>query len=181
MLRPLIGEQKSVKIAVIAKEDLEKLWEIDNDPEGSRYLRDPGQVFLQNDMEKLLEKLSSDKDTMRIYTIMYGETSEVVGSIGLYTINWKLGYAYIGYGISKTYWKRGITTSAVEILTKYCFETLNLRKLISSVLEPNAASRAVLEKNGFVEIGRYSKHSYVPGKGFVDEILYEKFNASHFH
>ena len=57
MLRPLIGEQKSVKIAVIAKEDLEKLWEIDNDPEGSRYLRDPGQVFLQNDMEKLLEKL----------------------------------------------------------------------------------------------------------------------------
>ena len=68
MLRPLIGEQKGVKIAIIAKEDLEKLWEIDNDPEGARYLRDPGQVFLQNDMEKLLEKLSSDKDTMRIYT-----------------------------------------------------------------------------------------------------------------
>ena len=35
MLRPLIGEQKGVKIAIIAKEDLEKLWEIDNDPEST--------------------------------------------------------------------------------------------------------------------------------------------------
>jgi RimJ/RimL family protein N-acetyltransferase len=54
-----------------------------------------------------------------------------------------------------------------------------MRKLVSAVFEPNTASMKVLIKNGFKECGRYHKHSFVRGHGFVDDVLFEKFNEEH--
>ncbi|WP_367883519.1 GNAT family N-acetyltransferase [Thermococcus peptonophilus] len=50
-----------------------------------------------------------------------------------------------------------------------------MRKVYARVYEPNIASIRVLEKNGFELVGRMKKHSHIPGYGFVDELIFEKF------
>ncbi|WP_297215173.1 GNAT family protein [Thermoplasma sp.] len=175
-MRPLIAESDDVKIGLIEKEDLQKIYEIFNNPKGARFLRDPTQVFYREDVEEFYEGLRRNRDRNRIYAILYGKTADFIGTIGLYDIDAKNSYAYIAFGVGQKYWGRGITSKAVSLMMKYAFDTMHLRKLISSVFDPNIASRKVLEKNGFEEVGRYRRHGYVPGYGFADEVLFERFN-----
>jgi RimJ/RimL family protein N-acetyltransferase len=51
-----------------------------------------------------------------------------------------------------------------------------MRKLTSSVFEPNKASAKALIKNGFSECGRFHKQAFIREHGFVDELIFEKFN-----
>ena len=178
MDRPLIAESELVKIAVVSKDDIHALWVIDNDPEGARFLRFPGEIYLQNDMEKLLERLSSEKERLRLYTILVAPELEVAGSIGLYDIDWRRRSAYIGYGIAKKFWNRGIMSESVRLMVSYSFVTMNLRKLVSSVMAPNIASMRVLEKNGFSRVGTFRENGYVPGVGWADEVYYELFSKN---
>jgi RimJ/RimL family protein N-acetyltransferase len=48
---------------------------------------------------------------------------------------------------------RGVTSSAVRLLTKYLFDTKKVNRLQLIIHPDNAASRRVAEKNGFVEEG----------------------------
>ena len=50
---------------------------------------------------------------------------------------------------------------------------MNLEKLYTFVHETNGASRTVLEKNGFMIVGRLRRHAYVPKHGYVDVLIYE--------
>ncbi|MGC8609071.1 MAG: GNAT family N-acetyltransferase [Thermoplasmata archaeon] len=175
-MRPVLMEDEDVKLGIPLKEDLQRLFEIYNNPAGSRFLRNPSQIFYYEDIEDLYGNMRSEKQINRLYVILFGKADEIVGSIGLYGIDLMNRFAYLAFGIDQNYWRRGITTRAVSLMITYAFETMDLRKIISSVMDPNIGSKRVLEKNGFEEAGRYRKHGYVPGYGFVDEILYEKFN-----
>jgi len=176
IMRPVIIESEDVKIGLIVKEDLQRLYEIFNNPKGARFIRDPTQIFFPEDLDEFYDSLRKNKEKTRIYAILYGKAADFIGTIGLYDIDTKNSYAYIAFGIDQKYWGRGITTKAVSLMMKYAFDTMHLRKLISSVFEPNVASRKVLEKNGFEEVGRYRRQGYVPGYGFADEVLFERFN-----
>lgn len=58
--------------------------------------------------------------------------------------------AEIGYLLNRDQWSKGVMTQAVEQICKIAFEELDLLRITGLVYEPNAASRRVLEKNGFV-------------------------------
>lgn len=58
--------------------------------------------------------------------------------------------AEIGYLLNRDQWSKGVMTQAVEQICKIAFEELDLLRITGLVDEPNAASRRVLEKNGFV-------------------------------
>ena len=60
------------------------------------------------------------------------------------------GLHHIGYWIARPFWGRGIATQALRLL----LDELPHRPLYSRVAEFNAGSIRVLDKNGFVEIGR---------------------------
>lgn len=55
----------------------------------------------------------------------------------------------IGYLLNRDQWSKGVMTQAVEQICKIAFEELDLLRITGLVDEPNAASRRVLEKNGF--------------------------------
>lgn len=57
--------------------------------------------------------------------------------------------AEIGYLLNRDQWSKGVMTQAVEQICKIAFEELDLLRITGLVDEPNAASRRVLEKNGF--------------------------------
>ena len=84
--------------------------------------------------------------------------------------------AEIGYWIGEAYWKKGIATKAVELITKYGFEELKLIRIYAGVFEFNTGSMRVLEKNGFQKEGIF-KNSIFKHEKVWDEHRYFKLTS----
>jgi [ribosomal protein S5]-alanine N-acetyltransferase len=65
--------------------------------------------------------------------------------------------AEIGYWLGEPYWRKGITTRAVKLITHYGLHELNFTRLHAGVFEYNLGSMKVLEKNGYVKEGVFRK------------------------
>ena len=66
--------------------------------------------------------------------------------------------AEIGYWLARPFWGQGIMTDAVRAYIEHAFGELQLLRLTAHVLEFNAGSARVLEKNGFKLEGSLRKH-----------------------
>ena len=96
-------------------------------------------------------------------------SDEVVGSIGFSNI--KDNEAEISYWLSEDYWGKGIMTNAVERITKYGYEKLNLNKIYGYVFMFNHASMRVLEKIGYKK-ETISRKSCEKNGVKIDEVMY---------
>lgn len=70
----------------------------------------------------------------------------------------------IGYLLLTDYWSKGIMTEAVHQLCEISFSELDIIRITGLVYAPNASSRRVLEKNGFVQEGLQRNAVYKSGK-----------------
>ncbi len=99
---------------------------------------------------------------------------EAIGSIGF-----SLGQdvhrytAELGYWLAEPYWNRGIITEAIQAVTNYAFEKLELVRIYAEPYDSNPASSQVLEKNGFQYEGRLKANVYKDGK-VKDQLMYAK-------
>ena len=81
--------------------------------------------------------------------------------------------AEIGYFLVTAQWSRGIMTEAVRQVCRIAFAELDLVRITGLVYADNAASRRVLEKNGFVQEG-CRKNAIVKNGILHDECVYGK-------
>ena len=81
--------------------------------------------------------------------------------------------AEIGYWIGEPFWGKGIATKAVELITKYGFDELNLNRIYTGVFEYNIVSMKVLEKNGFQKEGIF-KNAVLKNDKVYDEHRFYK-------
>jgi len=81
--------------------------------------------------------------------------------------------AEMGYLLLDGYKGRGIMTQSVGMICAEGFQTLDILRISAEVFSPNAASRRVLEKNGFEQEGALRRAVCKGGKVF-DMCLYGK-------
>jgi RimJ/RimL family protein N-acetyltransferase len=94
-----------------------------------------------------------------------------IGVMGLHGISWPDGTATSGACIGNTnYHNKGCGTDAKMLLLEYAFQTLNLRKVCSTVFAFNRRSRSYNEKCGYVVEGVRQAHVFRNG-AYHDEIL----------
>lgn len=94
-----------------------------------------------------------------------------VGVASLYEPDLARGVARYSIVIGdKACWGRGLGTAVTERVMAHAFHALGLRKVVSDILEPNAAARAVHERAGFAEEGRLRQDAWRGGE-WVDRIL----------
>ena len=74
---------------------------------------------------------------------------ELVGLCGFHAIDLHTRSAEFGYWIGKKFWGRGFATAATRLAVEVAFTRLNFSLVRAPILERNAASRRVAEKNGF--------------------------------
>jgi ribosomal-protein-alanine N-acetyltransferase len=177
IVRPILLKGELVSLGVPVREDVGKAWLWYNDRSVRLFLSRPDDVFFLEDEVEWYERLRREKEHHRVFAILENATSSLMGFVGLHRIDNLNGHAEIGYFIAREHWGRGYATEAVKLALIYAFEWLNLRKVYARVYEPNKASIRVLEKNGFELVGKLRKHSYVPGHGYVDELIYERFRG----
>ncbi|ELK47913.1 UNVERIFIED_CONTAM: GNAT family protein [Halobacillus marinus] len=99
------------------------------------------------------------------------EDDKVIGSCGY--LHWKKEHyrAEIGFELSRSHWKKGIASEALEAVLDYGFETLGLER-VEALIEPdNTASRQMVTRHGFMKEGVLRNYEYTLGK-FDDLCIY---------
>lgn len=101
-----------------------------------------------------------------------GSSGKLVGIIEAFDFNSKVNMVTIGYYFDENYWGQGFATEAVQLLTRFLFEQVNLNRIQAEVMLANENSKRVLLKNGFLKEGTLRQASVWTGKGIVDLELY---------
>lgn len=140
-----------------------------NDPEITATLSFGEFPMTLKEERKVLERLAQNSKTEVVFAI---ETLEGrhIGASGVHQISFHHGTAVTGTFIGdKDLWGQGYGRDAIRVRTRYCFEVLNLRMLLSCYLEGNERSKRMQESVGYAESGRVPNRFWKQGK-YVDEI-----------
>ena len=181
MDRPLVMKGKRVSLGIYQREEIPRMYRDFADSEVQRFLNRPDKLFYLEGEYDWYDGLRKDESS-RVMAVLLNKGAgkgrsdvehELIGSVGIHGIDTISRNAELGYLLFRKYWGKGYATEAVWLGIDYAFRTLNLRKLIARVMEPNRASSSVLEKNGFVLAGRLTSHHYLRSYGYVDELYYE--------
>ena len=103
--------------------------------------------YTTEDAERFIE---SQIDLFPTQNFAILNEEEIVGGVGIilqadiYKMNVELGY-----WIAEPFWGMGIGSIAVDLMTKYVFETFAINRIVAEVFEHNKPSMRVLEKNGY--------------------------------
>ncbi|MGM0903895.1 MAG: GNAT family N-acetyltransferase [Bacillota bacterium] len=127
-------------------------------------------------VEDVLEEISWYESILNENTgIRWGITlrgeNEVIGSCGFLNLVTQHQRTDIGFELSKDYWGKGIASEALEEVTKYGFEQMNLQRIQALIEPPNIRSQKLVEKQGFLKEGLLRKYEYTCGK-FDDLYMY---------
>ncbi|HTN64007.1 MAG TPA: GNAT family protein [Devosia sp.] len=96
----------------------------------------------------------------------------LVGGITLSNIRRRAAqFVNLGYWMGQQFAGQGIMTEAVGITLPFVFDSLDLHRIHAAFLPGNAASRRVLEKNGFAEEGFAPGYLQIDGR-WEDHVLF---------
>jgi [ribosomal protein S5]-alanine N-acetyltransferase len=85
--------------------------------------------------------------------------------------------AEIGYWLAETYWRQGIASEALILVTDYVFGVLNLLRMFALPFADNTGSIRVLEKAGYVREATLRSSSVKYGQP-RDQALYVRINSA---
>ncbi len=75
---------------------------------------------------------------------------KLIGELGLEVVDWVGREAFVGLGIGETeYWNKGYGTDIMNVLLRYAFTELNLKRVTLTVFEYNPRAIRSYEKAGF--------------------------------
>jgi|WetSurMetagenome_2_1015567.scaffolds.fasta_scaffold254929_2 RimJ/RimL family protein N-acetyltransferase len=82
----------------------------------------------------------------------------LIGELSLDIIDWSGRDAFVGLGIGETeYWGKGCGTDVMNVLLRFAFMEINLRRVTLTVFEYNPRAIRSYEKAGFSHEGRLRK------------------------
>jgi len=115
-------------------------------------------------------RLISDADTV-VFSIMstshkdITETPVYIGNVWLVGINWRHRNAEVRILIGEKYmWGRGCGTKALDLITRFSFDSLNLHKVYAYVLEENERAVKAFRATGFTPEGVLRDDRFLNGK-----------------
>jgi len=161
---PFGWEGQKVRLAPLDRErHLENalLWL--NDPQTTEWMLTGDWPLTRLAEEEYFERMMRQDDTDLAFAI---ETLDGVhiGFSGINQIEWRHGVGTTGTVIGPADFRgKGYGSDSIVVRTRYAFEVLGLRQLLSSVFADNGASYRALLKAGYREIGRYPRRYWKRG------------------
>ena len=110
----------------------------------------------QKDSQSWAEKeLDEQQLSQHWFTIRTLADNKMIGDIGLYVFNWAGRDAFVGLAVGdREYWGKGYGTEAMNLVLRYGFMEVNLRRVTLTVFEYNPRAIRSYEKVGFRHEGR---------------------------
>ena len=150
----VIIETDRLLLRSFTSEDAPLLYELNIDPEITKYTHDPIRDI--DHARQVLEQVILQQYALYNYgrwAVHTKPTPEFIGWCGLKFIP-KENEIDLGYRFLKKAWGKGYATEAAYACIKYGFEKLNLRRIVGKAMPDNIASLNVLKKCGMKYIGK---------------------------
>lgn len=115
------------------------------------------------DARQLIEQMRKAyraKTEVRWGITLLGGDNQVIGMCGYNSWNHTDQRGCIGYDLAQAYWKKGIMREAVQAITDFGFERMDLNRLEADVGAENVASMKILTALGFQHEGTKRQHYY---------------------
>jgi RimJ/RimL family protein N-acetyltransferase len=162
----LHGEE--VDLHAVAEEDAEFVARGRNDPEVRPWLPRSRPHAVAEASEDIEGYMNDDSDGLGLLACVDGEP---IGLLSMFMFEPDSGHAFIGAWFVPEEQGQGYGTDAVGRFVEYGFDERRLHRIGAAARADNDASRATLEKLGFVQEGRHREHYYVDGE-YVDQITH---------
>ncbi|GAA6170848.1 hypothetical protein NBRC116592_05180 [Colwellia sp. KU-HH00111] len=136
-----------------------------NDPQVNQFLETR---FVVQSKEKIAEFVTSkDGDPNEILLAICDKEQDLhIGNIKLGAINWYHRRAEISLLVgNKKYWGKGIATQAIQLISEFAFQTLNLNKLMAGAYQNNIGSIKAFQKCGYKIEGEVEDYVLVNNQG----------------
>jgi ribosomal-protein-alanine N-acetyltransferase len=148
MIRSRLATQR-LTLRLFTADDVQAMYDLNSDPEVTRYAEAAPVSNLQEAREKLEAGPLADYEKYGYgrFAVEFGETGKVIGFCGIKYIP-EIGLPEIGYRFMKMYWGRGLCTEAARACVDFAREDLKIGKLVALIMPENTASIRVAEKLG---------------------------------
>lgn len=114
--------------------------------------------------EQWFDRVTGETPDDAAFAVETLDAAEHVGFCAIHNIDWRDRVAYTGTIIGRRdLWGKGYGGDAVLARTRYAFEVLNLRLLISKVFAENTVSLKMLLRAGYRETGRVPRRHWKRG------------------
>jgi len=132
-------------------------------------------------LEQYVLSAQQDIYTAKQLRLMIDKTDETgkatIGSIDLFDFDPSHKRAGIGVMIIKSEQKKGYASEALDVMIRYCFNTLHLHQVYCNIEVDNTASLNLFKKYGFSVVG--TKRDWLAQKDkWKDEILLQLLNEN---
>jgi RimJ/RimL family protein N-acetyltransferase len=114
-----------------------------------QHLLDWGPIRLSTP-KQIREWIEKEYGNLYFFSVHTLDDDKTIGMLDLSGINWTAGDAWLGVGIGEPdYWGKGYGSEAVNLLLRFGFEDLNLRRVSLTVFEYNQRAYKSYKKLGF--------------------------------
>lgn len=163
----------SIYLRVVEAEDATKLFLWENDPENWK-VSNTEIPFSMHSIHQLIEQQSNIRNSGEIrFIICLNENENPIGTLDLYDVNFKHGYATIGIMIAEESERRkGFAAESLRLISEYARDILDLSNLQCTIHGDNENSITLFEKVGFCRVGIRKNWLKFKGKR-IDEISYQ--------
>lgn len=174
-------ESDRLILKMVEEKDLEYLLDLRWDKSISEYIiHDPISFQDQTDWYKRLNK---NNLAFSIFFKKDNGEKEIIGTVGLFNINYRHQRAAIRARIDPAFQRKGIATESMHMMMDYGFNVLNLNKITADSFCENKAIVDLITKMGFTKEGVLEKHFFHDGKfrdayqlGFLREVYNSMYN-----
>lgn len=144
-----------------------------NDNEITRYTESRFYPYSMEQLESYVISLDGKREAVFL-AIIEKENLLHIGNIKLGNIDWIHRRADIGVIIGdKDSWGKGYASEAINLLSNYAFNKLNLHKVWAGCYVNNQSSVKAFKNAGFLEEGKQREHCYYDG-AYIDVVFMGK-------
>jgi ribosomal-protein-alanine N-acetyltransferase len=119
------------------------------DPEVTRYLPSDPTASLSESAERVERYIARFADTgYGLCAVVQQEDGRVVGTCGLFPVEWVGPEVEVAYHFAREVWNRGYATEAARAWVRAAFDQLDLERVVALAYPANRASTRVMEKIG---------------------------------
>lgn len=152
---------KLVRLSAVDPEEMSKAWSRWNrNSEYFRLLNSSGRAIQspKASLKWMEEEVAELSPASYFFCIRTLAEDRLIGELGLDVVNWSGRDAFVGLGIGETeYWGNGYGTDVMNVLLRFAFTEVNLRRVTLTVFEYNPRAIRSYEKAGFRHEGRVRK------------------------
>ena len=168
-------ENDRLKLRAMEPEDLEKLYEWENDTSlwevGNT--RQPYSKYALKEYILQVDKNIYETGQLRLM-IVEKVGNETIGTVDLFDFDVHNSRIAFGLFVDKSYQGKGFATSALRLIENYVFDFLNLNQLYCHISASNVASRKMFEKENYESNGVLKQWIRTANR-FEDIIVFQQF------